>query len=583
MNAEALKELKAFVHHVESLRKDREKEWRELAEWVIPHRGIFEGEGEADKPRNAKAINRAAVRSLKRGAAGMTSGMTPASLPWFRYGFRKVEHAEIEGARAFADYVDNLTRLTLQEGGFYQAIHEFNMDLLGFGCALLYAEHNLFADDAPIMRFECIPTGTYAVALNAEKNLDALVRRVQYSARQMADMFGAEALSAATQNKLEKAPFSQVEVVHVVRRREQVSRWQDSLHMPFASYMYEAKAQEGEGFLRESGYQEVPYFFTSWEGGRGLYGTGCGDDALPDARQIDAMERKKLIGLDKMIDPPMRKPIGFKGRLNTMPGGENAVSREQGEGLLPLYQVNFAPALAAVQTEIQNVMHRIDETLQASLFAAMPLEQRPPGMSATEYLERKREALQLMGPTLAAYEPQVLSKVLRRVARVLDRENLLPPLPAGLALVRQIEGLSLDTQFISPIAQAMRQTGAETTRALVADAIALAQVAPSVLDKLDLDQAVDEMATGLGAPGRVVRSDALVARIREERALAQQLQKIPAILENMPPLEIPTQIEALGQIAEKALQENAENTAEEQAVVPEVQKMLLAEQEVTHG
>ncbi len=525
MNAENLKDLKAFVAHLESLRKEREKEWRELAEWILPHRGVFEGEAEADKPRNTRAINRAAVRSLKRGAAGLTSGMTPASLPWFRYGFTNPEHAEIEGARAFADSVDTLTRLTLQEGGFYQAIHEFNMDLLGFGCALLYAEHTMFAEDKPVMRFECVPTGSYAVALDAEKTLDAVVRRLRYSARQLAEMFGAENLATATKQKLEKSPYSQVEVVHVVRRRESLVEREDNQNMPFASYLYEAHAQEGEGFLRESGYREMPYFFASWEGGRGLYGTGCGDDALPDARQIDAMERKKLIGLDKMIDPPMRKPIGFKGRLNTMPGGENPVSREQSEGLLPLYQVNFAPALAAVQSEIQNVMHRIDETLQASLFAAMPLEQRPPGMSATEYLERKREALQLMGPTLAAYEPQVLTRLLRRVARVLDRENLLPPLPFGLALVRSLEGLRLDTQFISPIAQAMRQTGAETTRALVADALQLAQADPRVLDKLDLDQAIDEMATGLGAPGRVIRSDAEVARLREERRLAAQLQE----------------------------------------------------------
>ena len=150
----------------------------------------------------------------------------------------------------------------------------------------------------------------------------------------------------------------------------------------------------------------------------------------------------------------------------------------------------------------------------------MPLDQRPRDMSATEFLERKREALQQLGPVMSAYEPNVLTPLLWRVAGILDRAGLMPPPPESLTGMP----LPMKIDFVSPIANALRQTGAETTRALVQDVLLIAQADPQVLDKVDLDQAVDELATGLGAPGKILRADADVAVLRQQRAQAQAAQ-----------------------------------------------------------
>ena len=84
----------------------------------------------------------------------------------------------------------------------------------------------------------------------------------------------------------------------------------------------------------------------------------------------------------------------------------------------------------------------------------------------------------------------------------------------------------LRMEFISPMANALRQTGAETTRALMQDVAMMIQTTQSleILDKVDVDQMVDEIANGLGVPGKVVRSDEDVAEIRRARAEAQQAQ-----------------------------------------------------------
>lgn len=49
------------------------------------------------------------------------------------------------------------------------------------------------------------------------------------------------------------------------------------------------------------------------------------------------------------------------------------------------------------------------------------------------------------------------------------------------------------------------------------------QMNPSALDKLDSDEAIDEIATMLGIPPRVIRSDDVVEGLREERE--QQIQQ----------------------------------------------------------
>ena len=81
--------------------------------------------------------------------------------------------------------------------------------------------------------------------------------------------------------------------------------------------------------------------------------------------------------------------------------------------------------------------------------------------------------------------------------------------------------LLMKVDFVSPMANALRQTGAETTRALLQDVMGLAQANPDILDKVDMDQVVDELAAGLGVPGKVVRADADVAALRQARAEAQ--------------------------------------------------------------
>ena len=511
------KELRQLVNHVEGQRERRMPIWRELSHYMLPSRGQFPGE-DRENLRNAVRFNNVAARALRRSAAGLTEAMTPAALPWFRHDFLDRDQREVAFARDYADAVDERLGAILAKGRFYEAIHTFNLDLLCFGCALLYAERS----DKTLMRYVCPPVGSYAVAKDDEGDLAFVSHRMHFTAKSMVSKFGMDRVSERVIKLLELEPYKDVEVVHVVMQRPGADgRKMDALSKPWASYWYEAEGNP-QDFLSVSGYDDMPFFFTTWTEGRGLYGVGPGDEALTDQKGVENWELYKTIGLEKTIDPPVMVPGMLKGRVSTNPGARNTVSGSgQGQQIAPLYQIQFGPALQLVQQEVQNVSSRIEDSLMASVFASISMDQRPAQMSATEFMARKREAAQQTGPAISMYEPQILDKVLSRTFNVAQVLGFMPDPPEGLG-----GNFILSAEYLGPLSQMLRQTGSDSTRQLITDVMNIAQIQPEVLDKLDLDQAVDELARGIAAPGSIIRSDDQVAEMRQQRAEQQaQMQE----------------------------------------------------------
>lgn len=512
-----MRDLKQLVSHLEGLRTKRLAQQYELGKLILPSRGLFRGE-ETESLRDANLLNPAAQRALRKAAAGMTQAITPASDPWFRHAFVDRADREVTGGNEYVDTVDSRIRSVLAAGGFYQAIHAFNKELLAFGCALLSCE----SSPRTVARFACQTCGTYAVALDADRELVCVVRRLKMTPRELAERFGEGRLSASTRQMLSTRPYSPVDVAHVVQRREgaDASR-RDAGNMPFGSYWYE---ESGNGLLHEGGFRSMPFFFTVWDEARGVYGTGPGDEALADQKGIEAWEMRKAVGVEKLIDPPLLAPGTLKRNVRAAPG--EVVSDPaygQSNGLKPLYEVNFGPAIQYVQEEVNQAALRLEDVMMANIFANMSLETRPAGMTMTEYMDRRRRSAELMGPTISSYEPRVLNPVIERVFLLLDEAGALPPPPDGLS-----EWATLNVSYQSPMAQMLEQSGAVATAQFMEQIVPLVQAAPDILDKLDVDQMVDELAQRLGVPASIIRSDEQVAAIRRQRAEAQAAQQAQA-------------------------------------------------------
>lgn len=488
----------------------REARLRKLRLYLCPWRGRLDENGKRDwTETEMEMFTSSSADAVLRGASGMTSGMTPRSIAWFKPGFLDGGLAERSGAREWLDELNVRMGQALAEGGFYQAIQNFNIDLLWAGCGMLYSEEG----KGNLLDFTCLAPGAYFVRVDTRGKIECAARKIRLSIGEAAERFGGDKLSEKARRKLAKNPLEEMLVWHMCwpdREAEKDPRRE----LKVASVYFE---EGGKEYLASGGFFEMPYFFTVWNEGVTAYGTGPGDNALADAMQLDKQERAKLEGLDMLVHPPSMAPAEMKD-VDLAPGAINFTSGQQ--IIRPILDLSpYAQSLASLQNEIAIVKGRLETGLMASVFSSMPLDQRPAGMSATEFLERKRDALQQLGPIMSAYEPRVLTPLLERVAMAIERAGFAPPIPEALAG----EPLFLKMSFISPMANALRQTGAETTRALFMDVAQMASMTGrmELLDKLNLDQMIDELANGLGAPGSVVRSDDDVAKLREERAKAQ--------------------------------------------------------------
>lgn len=348
-------------------------------------------------------------------------------------------------------------------------------------------------------------------------DLQAVVRNIRYTIKELAEKYGKGKLSKASQQALDKTPYKLVDVVHVAMRREgrQAGR-EDSRNMPVASYFYEA---DGEDILHEGGYREMPYFFAAWTSGVTLYGYGPGDVALGEVRTLNSMERDVLIGLKKTIDPPMNVLSVHRKGYSTKAGAKNEVTDPR-ESAKAAQDISFMPGLKAVSSKIQEVAARIDDILLGRVFADPFIDQLQKGVTATAILAQRQQRAQIAGPAVSSYETRILVPLIMRFKSLLDEAALLPPLPPALARLQKMPRALLKVEFDSPMAQSLRQDEAQKIDATVERAGALAKFDPQVIDKLNTDQALDEYARTIGGPGSIVRSDQETAAIRQAKAEA---------------------------------------------------------------
>lgn len=527
-----LKDAQALTIALEGERQGVEdKDFKLISEYLLPQRGYWPMEGDSKQSileRGRKNINPAATQALERAAGGLTTGMTPEGQPWFGLLVGDQEVDEAAGVKDHLAIREDKINAGLRDGGFYQSVHLGNVELFGFGGIFMFADRS----DETVVRFEAPTVGTYCVSHDSEGRLDTVVRRLQWRVKDIKDKFGEAKLSKSSKELLKTTPYTKVDIVHVVQpRAERDDTKIDNLNMKYSSILYEDVAatagDEEQQMLSESGYHEMPYFYAPYaEVGDSDYGMGTGHLLFGHSKQLNETERLKVVALQKGISPPVKKPKGLKGRMNVGPGQETTVSATESQGVGALYQIPIQFYQYALQ-EIADVMKRISAVSKADLFSALPDALRPTNVTATEWLGEERKRLQQIAPVVSIYEPKILAKVIERVNNMYERAGMFPPAPPAL-----IEAGNISIEYMSSVAKSLRQVGAESTQVFLSSVESMvklqveAGVPVTALHKVNLPQALDEIAKGVGVPARVLNDDVvyeeLVAVDLQRQAQAQR-------------------------------------------------------------
>ncbi len=491
--------------------------WRDLAENIRPRGFRFlQSERNRGTKQNDSIINGTPIRSCRTLAAGMMTSVTSPSRRWFQLGLRARELNELDSAKAWLAEVADAIADGLAKSNIYKAFHLVYLDLCTFGTACFIIEEDL--EDG--MRAYVLPVGSYCLANDARMAVDTLYRTVSLTVAQLVEKFGLERCSLLVQTAHKDGQLDlPIEVVHVIEpNRDYLPGKLGPAGKKWRSCWYEAASAELDGFLLESGYSEKPFVAVRWETtGEDVYGRSPGMDALGDCKQLQEAEREKAKAIDKMVTPPMQGPAELTNQLiGLLPGDFTAVGGNgPNQRLSPAAEVPPA-ALPAIRSEIQAIEERVKGLFYADLW--LLLTETDKQMTAKEVGARREEKMQQLGAVLENLQDEMLDPAFEIFFSLLQRQGQLPPPP------EEIAGHPFKVEYTSMAAAAQKLLGTTAIERFVSFVGSIAPVKGDVLDMVDIDQVVKHYADALGVPPGSVRSDELVAKLRQQRAKAAQQQ-----------------------------------------------------------
>ncbi|SBW12685.1 putative tail protein [uncultured Alphaproteobacteria bacterium] len=503
-----------FERRLAALKRARapyEDDWRLISDYIRPRRTrFFRTSGHE---RDTRIINGSPKFALRTLGAGMHAGLSSPARPWLRM------ITDDPGLMEYGPVRDHLAERTaiffsvLARTNIYRALHTNWINEGQFGTAAMVIE----GDDDAVARARVMPIGEYYLAADADGICRTLYRETTMTVGQWIGTVGLENVSAAVRRAYDRSDTEdRIEVCHAIEANDaRVPYRADWRGKAFRSAWWE-KDSDADKLAKVLGYEECPIIAPRWEVlDLDTYGEGPGHDALNDAIGLQRMEAESHRLVQKLADPPTVMPSSMKGYGNTpAAAGQNFFGDGPPEAARALYQVPHD--ISPLEAKIAGNVRRIDSAFYRDVFQLIAqAEAYGTPATAREIIERKEEKMVLVGPTVERQHSEGLGPLVRRVDAMIARAGFYREPPPELARAN----VSID--YLSPLAQAQKMVDASSIERMATFIGNLAGVAPSVVDKLDADQAVDEYARIIGANARIIVSDDKAAKIRSARAQQQ--------------------------------------------------------------
>ena len=499
-------ELKNNLSRLMDRRSNWETHWQEVADLIIPRKSdIIDHKVKGDK-RHLEVFDATAIHSLELLASSLHGMLTSSANRWFSLRFKETLMNENDEAKEWLENVTDKMYIAFQRSNFQQEIFETYHDLCAFGTAGMFIEE----DETSIVRFSARHIKEIYISENARGLVDCIYRRFKLTAKAAVEKFGIENVSREIQNIVKHSPFDEVEFCHVVKPRDIYNpKKEDKMNMPFISVYMEMDSGK---IISIGGFREFPYVVPRFlKASNEIYGRSPGMNSLPDVKVLNKMVEVGLKAAQKQVDPPLLVPDdAMMLPIRTAPGSLNyyrAGSRDRIEAL----------NIGANNPLGLNMEEQRRKAISQTFHVDQLLVTENRNMTATEVAQRAEEKMRILGPTLGRLQVELLNPTVVRVFNIMLRNNLFPPAPEIL------QDQEIDVEYVSPMALA--QKGQELSSIIRGLEIfgQISQVAP-VTDYIDPKGLVKEIIKILGIPAKVIRSDAEVQQITEEKQAAQQQQ-----------------------------------------------------------
>lgn len=503
--------------------------WADLAAYVLPRRYLFLVTANTmtrGVPQNQQIVDSTATLAMQTCAAGMWSGLTPPTRPWFKLGIA-ADWLDIDDtSKLWLENAERMVYYVLAQSNFYNTMAQAFQDVATFGTAPVI----MYEDAENVIRCYLPCAGEYYLAVGARLSVDTLYREFVYTVQQIVDMFTLEACPEEVRNLWEMGGASlekELIVAHAIepnfamsdRRKGKVTVvpgrfvWRE---------VYWLKGRKTEAELSRRGFNSCPFFVARWSTvSNDPYGRSPGMDCLGDTKQLQLETRRKGEFIEKLVRPPMGANPEMKNEPSSIQPGNITYSSTDGgkKGFWPLFEVSPA-ALPPMIEDLKEIQARIKECFFVNLFMAITQMAGVQPRNELELTKRDLERLQALGPFVNLFTTEVAGPAVMRALDICQRRRLIGPPPPGL------QGMPLNVDCISMMKIAQSAAANTGIASVVAQGIQMSQGAkesgaPDPLDNIDLDEALRLMAENGQVTTKVIRGADKVAALRKLKAQAQ--------------------------------------------------------------
>ena len=492
--------------------------WQELSRFYLPRSGrYFTQDRNRGQRRHNSIYDNTGTRAVRVLAAGMMSGMTSPARPWFRLATPDEDLNKHMPVKLWLAEVTKLMLAAFAKSNTYRALHGTYAELGVFGTSAKI----LAPDFRNVIHHHSLTAGEYAIAVDDRGHPNTIGREFEKTVAQIVGEYGYENCSITVRNLWDRGTLGAwvplIQLIQPRAEKDRDTRSKLAKHMPWASVTFEQGGNE-DRYLRESGYEDFPALVSRWDvSGGDIYGNSPGMEALGDCKQLQQQQLRKGQAIDYQTKPPLQAPTSMKNNeVEMLPGGITYYDgAAPGAGIRTAFDVNLR--LDYLLEDIRDVRERVKASFFADIW--LMLEQASVGkMTATEVAERKEEKLLMLGPTAERLHNEELTPLVDTTFQRLLQAGALPPPP------QELNGMQLNVDYISMLAQAQRAVSTNAVDRFVANLGQIAVIKPGILDKFNEDAWVDEYADMTGVNPTLIVADDKVALVRRDRAERQAAQ-----------------------------------------------------------
>jgi hypothetical protein len=503
-----------------------------VAQYLLPRRSQWLTQGGYDQPVpnsmirnlpiNQAILDPTGTQAMRIAAAGMVEGLMSPSRPWYKLGGPKNFTPDREATMWFEEVTERMSAI-MSHSNFYDCGAQMMEDLVSYGTGPML----IYEDDADIIRCYNPCAGEYYLSLGASNRVESFYRQFVFNVSQIVEAWGLEVapqdIRSLWQNKGGSLEQERI-IAHAIEPNFAIQRPGDPKaygkvagDFAYREVYWVYGSSEWEP-LSIRGFKDEPFIAPRWWLRPGAaYGDSPGKDALPDIMQLQQETMRKAELLEKHVRPPLNVPVELKNQPSSILPGKQNYTSDTSKGIKSVFDVNPV-ALQYITADIALIQQRIKVGFFNDLFQM--LAEQTKDMTAYEVAQRQQEKLQILGPVIERFNNEAASKAIKRIFNIMQRRQLVPPLP------RSLQGVPVQIEYISMLALAQRAVATAGIERLLAVQGKMAATNPAVLDLIDDDEVLREYGDQLGVTQKVFNppEKVLMMRKAKQQAAAQAAQ-----------------------------------------------------------